>query len=92
MQPSSWRSASRSLLDAAGKLLQVEPVLDDLLALGWCGRLDEDGAQRHVLLIEPQRTPAQPLVDRLLLQDQASTAAFRQRSGWAGMAVADLLA
>lgn len=80
----------------AGRLrtdpLQVAPVLDDLLALGWCGRLDEDGAQRHVLLIEPQRTPAQPLVDRLLLQDQASTAAFRQRSGWAGMAVADLLA
>ena len=80
----------------AGRLrtdpLQVAPVLDDLLALGWCGRLDEEGAQRHVLLIEPERTPAQPLVDRLLLQDQASTAAFRQRSGWAGMAVADLLA
>jgi membrane protein len=71
--------------------LQVEPVLDDLLALGWCGRLDEEGAQRHVLLIEPPHTSAQPLVDRLLLQDQASTAAFRQRSGWAGMTVADLL-
>ncbi|GCL62008.1 UPF0761 membrane protein [Rubrivivax pictus] len=71
--------------------LQVEPVLDDLLALGWCGRLDEEGAQRHVLLIEPPHTAAQPLVDRLLLQDQASTAAFRQRSGWAGMTVADLL-
>ena len=79
----------------AGRLrtdpLQVEPVLDDLLALGWCGRLDEEGAQRHVLLIEPPHTAAQPLVDRLLLQDQASTAAFRQRSGWAGMTVADLL-
>ena len=72
--------------------LQVEPVLDDLLALGWCGRLDEDGAQRHVLLIDPQRTLCQPLVDRLLLQDQDSTAAFRQRSGFAAMTVADLLA
>ncbi len=72
--------------------LQVAPVLEDLLVLGWCGRLDENGAQRHVLLIDPPRTPAQPLVDRLLLQDQASTVAFRQRSGIAGMTVADLLA
>ena len=72
--------------------LQVEPVLGDLLALGWCGRLDEDGAQRHVLLIDPARTPAQPLVDRLLLQDQDNSAAFRRRSGIDGMTVSDLLA
>lgn len=72
--------------------LQVEPVLDDLQALGWCGRLDEAGAQRHVLLVDLHRTPAQPLVDRLLLQDRDSTAAFRQRSGLAAMTVADLLA
>ncbi len=71
--------------------LQIEPALDDLLALGWCGRLDEDGAQRHVLLIDLAATPAQPLLDRLLLQDQDSTAPFRQRSGWAGMSAADLL-
>ncbi len=72
--------------------LQVEPVLEDLAALGWCGRLDEEGAQRHVLLIEPARTPAQPLVDRLLLAEQRSTAAFRQHSGLARMTLADLLA
>jgi membrane protein len=71
--------------------LQVGPVLDELAALGWCGRLDEEGAQRHVLLIEPTRTPAQPLVDRLLLTEQRSTAAFRQHSGLARMTVADLL-
>jgi membrane protein len=71
--------------------LQVEPVLDDLLALGWCGRLDEPGAQRHVLLIDPANTAAQPLLDRLLLQDTDNTAQFRQRSGWAGLSVADLL-
>ena len=71
--------------------LQVEPVLDDLLALGWCGRLDEEGAQRHVLLIDLAATPAQPLVDRLLLHDQDSTAAFRRRSGLDALSVADLL-
>ena len=72
--------------------LQVQPVLDELLALGWCGRLDEEGDQRHVLLIHVGHTPAQPLVDRLLLRDHRATQAFRQRAGFAGMSVADLLA
>ena len=72
--------------------LQIQPVLDALRDLGWCGRLDEDGAQRHVLLIHPLHTPAQPLVDRLLLQDQRKTEAFRRRTGLAMMTVAELLA
>ena len=71
--------------------LQVQPVLEALRELGWCGRLDEEGAQRHVLLIHPLHTAAQPLVDRLLLQDQQRSAAFRQRAGLAAMTVADLL-
>ena len=72
--------------------LQVQPVLEVLRELGWCGRLDEDGAQRHVLLIHPLHTPAQPLIDRLLLHDQQRTATFRQQAGLAAMMVADLLA
>ena len=72
--------------------LQIQPVLETLRELGWCGRLDEDGAQRHVLLIHPLHTPAQPLVDRLLLQDQRKTQAFRRSAGLAAMMVADLLA
>ena len=71
--------------------LQVEPVLQDLVALGWCGRLDEEGDQRHVLLIDPPRTLALPLVNRLLLQEQRSTAAFRHRAGLGTMTVAELL-
>ena len=71
--------------------LQIQPVLEDLRALGWCGRLDEDGAQRLVLLIHPGHTPAQPLIDRLLLQDHRMTQAFRQRAGLAALNVADLL-
>ena len=71
--------------------LQVEPVLEDLLVLGWCGRLDEVGAQRHVLLIDLQRTLALPLVDRLLLQDQQASGPFRRRSGINTLTVADLL-
>ena len=72
--------------------LQIQPVLETLRELGWCGRLDEQGAQRHVLLIHPLHTPAQPLVDRLLLQDQRKTQAFRRSAGLAAMTVADLLA
>lgn len=71
--------------------LQVEPVLDDLVALGWCGRLDEPGPQRHVLLVDPQHTPAQPLVDRLLLTEQQRSAGFRERAGFGRLTLADLL-
>ena len=92
------RSAAQPGLGAealAGELridpLQVQPVLDELIALGWCGRLDEDGDQRHVLLIHTGQTPAQPLVDRLLLREQRCTQAFRQHAGLSGMTVADLL-
>lgn len=72
--------------------LQVEPVLQELVALGWCGRLDEEGDQRHVLLIDPPRTLALPLVNRLLLHEQQTTAAFRHRTQLATMTVAELLA
>ncbi len=71
--------------------LQVQPVLEELRLLGWCGRLDEEGAQRHVLLINPAHTPALPLVDRLLLQEQRVSRAFRQRAGLPAMTLADLL-
>lgn len=71
--------------------LQVEPVLEDLIALGWCGRLEEEGDQRHVLLVDPQHTPAAPLVDRLLLQEQRASAAFRERIGLRRLMLLELL-
>ena len=71
--------------------LQVEPVLQDLVVLGWCGRLDEPGDQRHVLLIDTAGTLAQPLIDRLLLQEQRTTGAFRRRAGLGALSVSDLL-
>lgn len=46
-----------SLLELATRLrvdpLQVEGLLEELLRLGWVGRLDEDAARRHLLLCEP---------------------------------------
>lgn len=72
--------------------LQVEPVLETLAALNWVGRLDEEGAKRHVLLIDPAVVKAEPLVDRLLLADRQAAAAFRRQAGLSGITVADLIA
>jgi membrane protein len=71
--------------------LQVEPVTEALVALDWCGRLDEEGAQRVVLLIDPAQTPAAPLIDQLLLADKQATGAFRNRAGFAELTVEALI-
>ena len=65
--------------------LQVEPVLESLIALDWVARLDEDGERRHVLLADPQATLAAPLVDSLLLEPTLPTQAFRARAAFASM-------
>ncbi len=60
-----------ALLDLARTLrldpLQIEPLLDDLVDMDWVGRLDEETSPRHVLLVEPSDTSAEPLVRRWLL-------------------------
>ena len=73
--------------------LQVQPVMEVLHQLDWCARLDEDDADpRHVLLIEPARTDALALINRLLLEDQSNTRAFRERADLSRMTVAELIA
>jgi membrane protein len=71
--------------------LQIEPILDTLVRLDWVARLDEEGAQRHVLLADPSHTPAAPLIDQLLLEPKAATRALRERAGFAQMTLAELL-
>jgi membrane protein len=71
--------------------LQVEAVLDRLVALGWVGRLDESGAQRHVLLGDPGTLPASVLVDALLLAPRPQTRAFSRRIGLQELTLFDLL-
>jgi membrane protein len=81
-------------LSAAMRLdpLQVEALLEPLMRLGWVGRLDEDAGRRHLLLCDPALTPAEPLIDQLLLAPDPRTRAFRQRAGLAQCTLADLMA
>ena len=71
--------------------LQIESVLDRLVALGWVRRLDEPGVQRHVLLGEPESLPAAALVDVLLMAPRAQTRPFAHRIGLQQLTLADLL-
>lgn len=85
-----------SLSDIAARLridpLQIEPIVEMMMELDWVARLDEDGAQRHVLLCDPATTPAGELVDRLLLTPDERTAAFSLRAGLHRLTLADLRA
>ncbi|MBN8507980.1 MAG: YihY family inner membrane protein [Burkholderiales bacterium] len=71
--------------------LRIEAEIEALIALGWVGRLDDDGPQRHVLLCEPASTPAAPLIERLLLTPAPATQAFRRRTALDTLNVAELI-
>lgn len=50
--------------------LQLSPVVDKLLTMDWLGRLEEEGAQRLVLLCSPERVSAEPLIASFLAERQ----------------------
>ncbi len=56
--------------------LQLEPVLQILVALDWIGRVNEiedEQDTRYLLIADPQTTPLEPLLRELLLPDSAVT-------------------
>ena len=71
--------------------LQIEPILDDLVALDWAGRLDEAGHPRFVLMCDLASTSAQPLISSMLIESVPALRGFRQRAGFDEMRLADLL-
>jgi len=71
--------------------LQVEPVVDQLVAMDWAARLDEEGGQRLVLLADPATTPARPLVDAMLLEPTGPARVFRERAGIDKLVLAELI-
>jgi membrane protein len=71
--------------------LQVEPVVDTLVAMDWAARLEEDGAQRLVLLADPATTPARALIDAMLLAPSFAARTLRERWGVDRLMLADLI-
>jgi membrane protein len=71
--------------------LQIEPILETLVALDWAGRLDEPGGARHVLMCDPAATPAEPLLAQLLLDPSPALRAFWQRAGFDTLTLQELL-
>ncbi|MDB5872378.1 MAG: putative rane protein [Ramlibacter sp.] len=56
--------------------LQLEPVLETLVALDWIGRVNESRDEeetRYILLADAQTTPLEPLMQELLLPRAEST-------------------
>ena len=71
--------------------LQTEPILETLQQFDWVGRLDEPHDPRFVLLCDPARTPAQPLLAQLLLEPSPASRGLWQRAGFDTMTVQELL-
>ena len=61
--------------------LHVAEVLDTLRALDWAGEVAQDAqrASRWVLLVDPDLTRVQPLIERLLLAPAGRGATLLQR-------------
>ncbi len=72
--------------------LQLSPVVDKLLSMGWIGRLEEEGAQRLVLLCAPERAPAEPLLTGFLADRQGLLANLWAQGQWAELTLDRLLA
>ena len=75
-------------------VLALEPVLDTLMQLDWVGQLvdtDSDKASHFVLLVNPDSTTIEPLVDALLLDRTLSTDKLRARAGWADTRLREVL-
>ncbi len=57
--------------------LELEPVLETLVALDWIGRVnevDDEERTRYILLADPQATALEPLMRHLLLPPSEATA------------------
>jgi membrane protein len=73
--------------------LQIEPLVETLQELGWVALLDEDAEDgaRLVLLADPAQTRVAPLVNRLLLREDAWSAGFWRQGGLDRMTLAQAL-
>ncbi len=71
--------------------LQIDPLLDALVGIDWVGRLDESGEARYVLLVDPGKTLAEPLLAALLLDPSPDLGRFWQEARFDKLRLAELL-
>ena len=74
--------------------LQLEPVLDALVALDWIARMNEledHAATRFVLLVDPAVTPLEPLTRLLLLPYAEATRKVWEAGALGNLRLADVL-
>lgn len=90
------RAMSMSELAQALKVdaLQLEPVLEALVALDFAGELVEaegESETRFVLLADPASAPLAPLVERLLLPQDGALENFWKNGRWRALHLQDAL-
>lgn len=74
--------------------LQLEPVLETLVALDWVGQLNDAEGEteaRYLLLADPDTTPLEPLIKQLLLGKVAPVKNFWDKAGWSTLYLRDAL-
>jgi membrane protein len=74
--------------------LQLEPVLETLCALDWVGLLHETlggDSARYILLANPDLTPLEPLLQKLLLRVDEHTQNLWTNGHWRSMMLRDAL-
>ncbi len=74
--------------------LQLEPVLETLVALDWVGQLNEAEGElqaRYLLLADPDATPLEPLMRILLLDQAESVKNLWEKARWPAIRLRDAL-
>lgn len=71
--------------------LQLSPIIEQLLVLDWVGRLEEDGAQRLVLLCAPERVSAEPLLSTFLAGREGLLGNLWTQGQWSALTLDRLL-
>jgi membrane protein len=74
--------------------LQLEPVIETLVALDWVGQLQEErdsAAPRLLLLADPDGTRLAPLLEALLLHQEPSTENLWKCGRWGMISLRDVL-
>jgi membrane protein len=91
--PDKGKTIAQICVDLQVEAQRLEPVLEKLTALDWVGRLDDaqSAGGRFILLVDPDKTPMEPLVGALLLTRNRSTEKLWNNDRWAASHLSDAL-